>query len=138
MARLGFLMGMIATGALLWGGTPYAHGQKTTEMFIPMGQSPGLSGKVTVIGTIETVNARNRTIVVAGSSGKWSTKVTKQTHIWLDRSTLHLLTQYGTFADLRKGRMVEVYYEGRERRDKGAAEWIKVKVTEPSEGAARQ
>lgn len=138
MARLGFLMGMIATGALLWGGTPYAHGQKTTEMFIPMGRSPGLSGKVTVNGTIETVNAGDRTIVVAGLSGKWSTKVTKQTHIWLDRSTLHQPTQYGTFADLRKGRMVEVYYEGRKRRDKGPAEWIKVKVTEPSEGAARQ
>ncbi len=138
MARLGFVMGMVAIGALLWGGTPYAHGQKTTEMFIPMGQSPGLSGKVTVIGTIEVVNARDRTIVVAGSSGRWSTKVTKRTHIWLDRSTLHLPTQYGTFADLRRGRMVELYYEGRERRDKGPAEWIKVKVTEPSEGAARQ
>ena len=138
MARLGVLMGMVAIGALLWGGTPYAHGQKTTEMFIPMGRSPGVSGKVTVIGTIETVNDRDRTIVVAGSSEKWSTKVTKRTHIWLDRSTLHLPTQYGTFADLQKGQMVEVYYEGRERRDKGPAEWIKVKVTEPSEGSARQ
>jgi hypothetical protein len=125
-------MGMVVIGGLLWGGLPYAYGQKTTEMFIPIGQSPGLSGKVTIIGTIETVNARNRTIVVAGSSGKWSAEVTKGTHIWLDRSKLGLSSQYGTFADLREGRRVEVKYEGTERKSKGPAAWIKVQLTKPN------
>jgi hypothetical protein len=133
-------MGMVAIGALLWGSTPYAHSQKTTEMFIPLGQSPGLSGKITVIGTIEAVDAQNQTIVVAGSSEKWSAEVTKGTRIWLDRSKLGLSNQYGTFADLQAGRLVEVKYEGTERRSEGPAAWIKVQVTTPSAkvGEARQ
>jgi hypothetical protein len=132
MARLGFLMGMVAIGAVLWGGTPYAHGQKTTEMFVPLGQSPGLSGKVTIVGTIEAVDAQNQTIVVAGSSEKWSAEVTKGTHIWLDRSQLGLSSQYGKFADLQQGRLVEVKYEGSERKSMGPAEWIKVQLATPS------
>ena len=140
MARPGVVMGMVAIGALLWGSTPYAHSQKTTEMFIPLGQSPGLSGKITVIGTIEAVDAQNQTIVFAGSSGKWSAEVTKGTHIWLDRSKLGLSNQYGTFTDLQEGRLVEVKYEGTERRSEGPAAWIKVQVTTPSAkvGEARQ
>ncbi len=127
-----FLIGVVAIGVLLWGGTPYAHGQKATEMFVPLGQSPGLSGKVTIIGSIETISARNRTIVVTGSAGSWSVQVTKRTQIWLDRSTLRLSSQNGTFADLRKGRLVEVKYEGSKRKSKGPAEWIKVEITKPS------
>jgi len=127
-----FLIGVVAIGVLLWGGTPYAHGQKATEMFVPLGHSPGLSGKVTIIGSIETISARNRTIVVTGSAGSWSVQVTKRTQIWLDRSTLRLSSQNGTFADLRKGRLVEVKYEGSKRKSKGPAEWIKVEITKPS------
>lgn len=140
MARPGFLMGMVAIGALLWMGAPYAHSQKMTEMFIPIGQSPGLSGKVTVIGTIEAVDAQNQTIVVAGSAEKWSAEVTKDTHIWLDRSKLGLSSQYGTFTDLQEGRLVEVKYEGTERRSEGPAAWIKVELATPSAkvGDARQ
>ncbi len=107
-----FVIGVVAIGVLLWGGTPFAHGQKATEMFIPLGQSPGLSGKVTIIGSIETISARNRTIVVTGSAGSWSVQITKHTQIWLDRSKLSLSSQNGTFADLREGRLVEVKYEG--------------------------
>ncbi len=127
-----FLIGVVAIGVLLWGGTPYAHGQKATEMFVPLGQSPGLSGKVTIIGSIETISARNRTIVVTGSAGSWSVQVTKRTQIWLDRSKLRLSNQNGTFADLHKGRLVEVKYEGSKRKSKGPAEWIKVEITKPS------
>ena len=130
--------GAAVIGILLWGGTPYAHGQKTTEIYIPLGQSPGLSGKVTVIGTIEVINAQDQTIKIAGPSGPVSAQVTGRTKIWLDKSYLGLTNAEGGFADLQKGRMVEVKYEGRERRDKGPVEWIKVKVAEPSEGATRQ
>lgn len=127
-----FVIGMAAIGVLVWGGTPSAHGQKATEMFIPIGQSPGLSGKITVIGTVETVDSRDQTVVVTGSAGSWEVKVTKNTRIWLDRSKLRLSNKYGTFADLKTGRLVEVKYEGTERKSKGPAEWIKVEVTTPT------
>lgn len=130
MPRL--MIGVVVISLLIWTGTPYAHGQQTTEMFIPIGQSPGLSGKVTIMGTIEAVDAQNQTIVVAGSSEKWSAEVTKGTRIWLDRSKLGLSNQYGTFADLQEGRLVEVKYEGTERRSEGPAAWIKVQLATPS------
>jgi len=113
---------------------PSAHGQKATEMFIPIGQSPGLSNTISVIGTIETIDPRGHTIAITGSSGSWSAMITNRTKIWLDKSKLRLPNQKGTFADLQKGLLVEVKYEDPEGRGKAkaAADWIKVQITEPS------
>ena len=56
-------MGRLFTGiglvvALLCG-VSHVHGQKATERYIPIGQSPGLSGKYTYIGSIECIDAQN-------------------------------------------------------------------------------
>ena len=131
--RLGVMRKALMRGAvlgmLLWSGTPYAHGQEATEMFIPVGQSPGLSGKVTVIGSIQSVSPADRTIAIAGSSGgSWSAQVTDRTQIWLDRSKLRLQNRLGSFADLERGRLVEIRYEDNER--KGPARWVKVQLTQ--------
>lgn len=42
------------------GGAIEASGQQATEMFIPIGQSPGLSSKESVIGTLESVDQGSR------------------------------------------------------------------------------
>jgi hypothetical protein len=125
------VIGVIAIGVLLLGGTPSAHGQKATEMFIPVGQSPGLSEKISIIGTIETIDARTQTVVVAGPSGSWSATITDRTKIWLDRSKLRLSNQKGKFTDLRKGLLAEVKYETAEGKGKGPAEWVKVQMVTP-------
>ena len=132
--KLKRIMGVVATGVWLWSGMLSAHGQKATEMFIPIGQSPGLSNKVSIIGTIETIDPRGHTITIAGPSGSWSATITGRTKIWLDKSKLRLPNQKGSFADLRKGLLVEVKYEDPEGRSKatGSADWIKVEMTEPS------
>ena len=77
-------MGVIGAGMLLWGGVPHALGQKSTEMFIPLGQSPGLSGNLTVIGKIEMINVSGQSITVVVSSESWRGTVTNRTRIWLD------------------------------------------------------
>ena len=123
-----FWLVLLAVGILLWGGTPYAHGQKAAEMFITTGQSPGLSGKVTVMGKIEAINPQERTIMIAGPPATSSARVTDRTQIWLDRSRLRQTNQAGSFADLRVGRTVEVKYEDAQRRGEGPAEWIKVQL----------
>jgi len=41
-----------------------------TEQYIPIGQSPGLSGKYTVIGKLQSVNAKEQTCTVAGHHGR--------------------------------------------------------------------
>ena len=108
-----------------------AYGQKSTEIFIPVGKSPGLSGKYTVLGKIETVNAQNQTITIADPSGSYTVKISKKTQIWLDNSKLKKTNQKGTFADLRKDLLAEIKFEENKRKDLGTAEWVKVQITEP-------
>lgn len=130
------LLIIVATIVTLWSDTPFAHGQKATELFIPVGQSPGLSNKVTVIGTIDAIDAPGRTLAIAGPSGRWRATITDRTQIWLDRSKLRLTNQTGTFASLRKGLVVEVKYEDPEGREKGQgpAEWVKVQIRAYGQG----
>jgi len=124
-----FLVGALI-GAMLWGATPLAHSQQTTEIYIPIGQSPGLSGKVTIIGTVEVVDSQARTVSVTGPAGSWRTVVTDRTKIWLDKSKQRLSNQTGSISDLRRGGLVEVKYVDGERRSGGPADWIKVQLTQ--------
>ncbi|MFI5404002.1 MAG: hypothetical protein ACHQ1G_13770 [Planctomycetota bacterium] len=115
------LLLLVALGVLA---APRAQGQKATERFIPIGKSPGLSGKRTYMGKIGTVDADGRTI-----GGKtWSATVTDRTRIWLDRTKLGLSNTKGTVKDLKPGAVIEVKYEGREKKTSGPAEWIKIEV----------
>ena len=123
------LMTAMVIAVFVWGSASSAHGQRATEMYIPLGQSPGASGKHTVIGKIETLDLQNRTVTIAGPSGRHTATITSRTKIWLDRSTLKLTNQKGTSSDLQVGRTVEVKYEDPKQMGKGAAEWIKVQLT---------
>lgn len=109
----------------LLGGSSFAYAQKATEIFIPMGKSPGLSYKYTYLGKIESVNRQKRTIKADGRN----IKVSRDTKIWLDRTALKAPNITGRFADLQSGRQVEIKYANADRRQ--TAEWIKVKVTQP-------
>ncbi len=126
---LKLLKGAIVAITLFWF-IPNVYGQKATEIFIPVGKSPGLSGKYTSLGKITAIDVPNQTITVADSSGGYTVKITGRTQIWLDKSKLKSTNQKGAFTDLRKELLVEVKYEGNQRRDKGLAEWIKAQLTE--------
>ena len=95
-ARLGACAFVIA---LLWG-TSFAHGQKSTERDIPIGQSPGISGKYTSLGVLTDVNAQTRTITIADSAGPKTVQITDTTLIWHDRSKLSKSNLSGRFTDL--------------------------------------
>lgn len=113
---------LLAVGVLA---APQAMGQRAAERYIPIGKSPGLSGKRTYMGRIGTVDAKGRTI--GGKS--WSATVTDRTRIWIDRSKLGRSNTAGTLADLKAGCAVEVKYVGMARgRSSGPAEWIKVEA----------
>ena len=109
-------------------GISFAYAQKATERFIPIGQSPGLSGKYTYVGKIQAVDSARRTIKVA-QPGSRTVRITNETRIWLDRSKLKQPNETGAFADLRQGRTVEIKYKYPTR--KHAAEWVKVEITTP-------
>ncbi len=108
-----------------------AYAQRATELYTPIGQSPGLSEDLTVIGTIESVDEPERTFRISGSGEPASAIVTERTRIYLDRSKFRETNRYGELGDLKEGRRVEVLYEDREARGQGPAEWIKIEVPEP-------
>jgi hypothetical protein len=107
---------------------PAANAQKATEQFIPIGQSPGLSGEQTLIGRIEAADPVARTVIVAMEEKRETVVVTESTRIWLDRSPLRLPNVKGSLADLVPGRMTEVKLAAPDRQ---VAEWIKVEVSAP-------
>lgn len=117
-------VGMGLSISLLWS-IPFVHGQETTEIFIPMGKSPGLSHKYTFMGKIEAVNEQRRTIAADGQT----IKITQKTRIWLDRTKLGLANQVGSFSDLSTGQNIEIKYADPDRKE--AADWVKVEVATP-------
>ena len=106
-----------------------AHAQKATEQYIPIGKSPGMSQKYTSLGTIDSVSVRQRTVTIVEPNARRTVSITDKTNIWLDRSKLKLPNLRGGFADLQKGRRVEVKYLDPESRQ--VAEWVKVEMTTP-------
>ena len=123
------LVNGIGLAIVLLGGISYAHGQKETEQYIPIGQSPGLSQKSTSIGEIAEVDPQAKTVTIADPAGRRTVKVTEKTRIWLDRTKLKQTNLTGSFADLKTGRRVEVKYDDPQRRE--VAEWVKVEVLQP-------
>ncbi len=123
-------LSVLATLAvLLLTGT--AHAQKATEIYIPIGKSPGLSGKTTAIGTIENVSYDDNTMTVRGPRRTWSVKIEACTNIWIDRSRIRRTNLYGTVADCRQGRLVEIKFTNDQPRDGATCEWVKVQAREP-------
>ncbi len=110
----------------LLGMLSHAIAEKTTELYIPLGQSPGLSGKLTVIGKIEQVDRQNGALILSDASGSYDVKVTDNTTVFLDRSKLDQKNEYGTLADCKKGMMAEVRFVDDDRGH--PAEWIKLQV----------
>lgn len=122
------MSGIVVAIALL-DAISHAHGQKETERYIPIGQSPGVSQNLSWIGEIAEVDPQARTITITEQAGRRTVRITPQTRIWLDRSKLKQTSLTGSFADLRRGRRVEVKYADPARRD--VAEWVKAEVSQP-------
>ena len=122
------LIAFVVTLVLVFGISD-TYAQKTTEIFIPIGQSPGVSSKYSVIAKIDQVKAQGQSLVIADSSGSYTVKITEGTKIWLDKSKLKLTNQQGAFSDFQKGLLIEVKYKESELKNTVTAEWIKVKLT---------
>ena len=124
-------MVLVAAIVLSLAGLTAAEGQRTTEQFIPVGQSPGLSGVVTYIGEIVAVDpgARSLTMRRPGESGAVTVTVGPDTRIWIDRSSIGLPNLTGSVSDLNAGDVAEIYFRDPEQR-RGAV-WVKVQAADP-------
>ena len=102
------------------------YAQKETEVFIPLGKSPGVSGKYSVIGKVETINGSDSIITIAQDTNIKTFKIRADTKIYLDKSNLKQTNTKGSFADIKKGLMVEAKYKDNKPGD--LIEWLKVQV----------
>jgi len=121
--RLSFVLTLVAAISLLV--TP-AHAQKATEMFIPIGESPGVTGISSVIGTIASCDQASGIVTISTEAEQHTAMVTEETKIWIDRSAAKKGAAVGARSDCQKGRRSEVkyVYEGKTRSTR--AEWIKI------------
>ena len=117
---------LAAAIALVLAEVPVAAGQQTTEQFIPIGRSPGLSGVVTYVGEIVAADpgALSLTMRRPGDAATATVTVSADTRIWLDRSTIGLPNVTGGFADLTIGGVAEIHFRDPEQRRSAA--WIKI------------
>lgn len=119
-----FWVAMIWALCCLPGATVLA--QRSTEMYIPIGKSPGVSGTSTRIGMIESVDAENETFVLRDGDTQLTIRCDARTRIWLDRSKAKLTNQVGKPSDCRPPRRVEVKFVADAA--SGIADWVKVEA----------
>jgi hypothetical protein len=120
------LRAVTVTAIFYW--IPYnTYAQKETELFIPIGQSPGVSGKLSVMGKCGTMTRRDSVISFTLEPGGMQTcTITYRSAIYLDRSKLQLTNTKGTLEDIKPGSMIEVKYT--DNKSAGLVEWIKVQI----------
>ena len=119
---------IIGVALATMGVAPRVSAQKTTEIFIPIGKSPGLSGEYTKMGEVESVDEQERAITMSDSAGSYTVRIEEGTPVWLDKSQMKSTNQAGSFSDLVAGRMVEVKFK--DNKPESGPEWIKVEITE--------
>lgn len=102
--------------------------QESTERYIPIGQSPGISGEYSYMGMVNQVDRDSRAVQVEGNEGMMTIKLTDDTEIYLDRSQLKKTNLLGSMDDLRPGQRLEIKFVDYEKKE--AADWIKIAVTE--------
>ncbi len=105
-----------------------SYGQQATEMYIPIGASPGVSDTASIIGKVAAVDQQKRTLSISDSTGTYTIAITDETHIWLDQSKMQKANQTGSLVDLETGRRVEVKYKEPARSPSVTADWIKVEI----------
>lgn len=101
----------------------YAIAQQTTEQFIPMGMSPGVSNTHSYLGNIASVNRSAKTFQMQSDQGLKTMRVSPSTRIWLDRSKVGKSNIKGSINDLEAGSSVEVMHSSE---DANTAAWIKI------------
>jgi hypothetical protein len=118
---------VLAVAALAAAAPALAH--RATERYIPIGASPGVSGKVTFLGTVESMDRSAYSVRVTGAERAIVMTYDEKTRFWLDRSKIRKTNLDGSIDDCRAGRRVEIRFVNDDR-EAGVAAWVKVEITE--------
>lgn len=106
----------------------FSIAQKSTEIYIPVGKSPGISGKYSTIGRVEAINLTDSTITIAiaGELGSHTIKCAKDTKIWVDKSSIKQFNKDANLIDIKIGSIIEIKYKG--NKSDALVEWIKIQI----------
>lgn len=111
----------IAAGMLI---AAAAWSHPATERYIPIGESPGISGVHSYIGTIRSVAAATEAgITMRVGVDEKIVKVDHDTRIYLQPADPQKSNALGGYDDCQAGREVEAYLA-----DDGTAIWIKIRI----------
>lgn len=99
--------------------------QQATERYIPIGESPGVSGTQSVIGTISAVDYDTRSMTIDGPDGTVSVTMDDQTRYYVDSSRAKRSNRSTGLSSCQSGMRVEVYVG-----DDGKAVWVKIASAE--------
>ena len=122
--RVGTAALALLLGAALAGAAGPALSQQATERYIPVGQSPGVSGKSAMMGTVAGYEGDMLIVTSPAYATPQRVRMAPGTRIWLDRSASKQTAMPGAVSDLKPGRRVEVKFIDGPRRD--SVEWVKV------------
>jgi len=107
-----------------------AQAQQATEMYLPIGASPGVSGKTSVVGTIALVETDGQRLSVRAGDTTVMVAIPEGTPVWQDRSRGKGPNRAGSPADLKPGVTVEVKSRETLPAESITAEWVKAAVTD--------
>lgn len=102
-------------------GWSIACGQQATEIYIPIGKSPGISGTDSVIGSISSVDRTGYRMTIAADGETKTVTMTPSTRYYIDRHKHKQSNVTGSFEDCETGRRVEVLVD-----DDSNAVWVKI------------
>ncbi len=100
----------------------FALAQQATEIFIPIGESPGVSDGESILGTIQRVDYESRSMDVRGRDGTLTVQMDDRTRYYIDLTRAGQRNRYGSLADCDLGHYVEIRL-----RDDGKVDWIKIR-----------
>lgn len=101
-----------------------AFAQRATEVYIPIGESPGVSGTESVIGIITGLEYEQHRMTVSTADGTRIVVTTPETRYYIDKSSEVQRNVTGSIDDCREGRRIEAYVH-----ENDEAVWIKIAAT---------
>ena len=99
-----------------------AAAQQSTEIYIPIGETPGL-GADSYIGAILSVDYDTKRLEIDTPDGRRNVTVDENTDYYLDRTAYGKQNTTGSIQDCRVGRRIEAYVD-----EDGTAHWVKVQT----------
>jgi len=100
--------------------------QKSAELYIPIGKSPGVSGEHSVLGTVEDIDLQDSTITISTETASTTISIKGRPEVMMDYSHLKQPNEMGSLTDIPEGATVELKYE--HNKPDEPVDWIKCKV----------